>query len=79
MRRYKRKGSTLELDAEPGFIITDCFCVHHKENGVISTFEINIQADPFKYQNDQAVTVSQTSTKMAVRDFETPCIMNSPL
>lgn len=44
---------------------------------MISTFEMNIQADPFKYQNYQAVTVIQaSSTNMVVQgDFETPCII----
>ncbi|MEE0642900.1 MAG: DUF6558 family protein [Blautia sp.] len=72
------KEVTLELDAEPGFYYYGIASVStKKENGVISTFEINIQADPFKCQNYQTVTVSQaTSTKMAVQgDFETPCII----
>ena len=71
-------ATTLELDAEPGFYYYGIASVStKKENGVISTFEINIKADPFKCQNYQAVTVSQaTSTKMVVQgDFETPCII----
>lgn len=68
----------LELDSQPGYYYYGLASMSTiKENNVVTSFVINITADPFKYTDTVLESVGTVSGKtIGVQgDYETPCII----
>lgn len=68
----------LELDSQPGFYYYGLAAVSTtKENNVVTSFKISIQADPFKYKDYVSVSANVTASKTITveGDYPTSCII----
>ena len=68
----------VELDSQPGYYYYGLAAVSTaKDNNVLTSFEISIMADPFKYKDMIAELVGAVSGKTidVQGDYETPCII----
>lgn len=68
----------IEMDSQLGYYYYGIATVSTtKENNVVTSFKINIQADPFKYKDYVSVSANVTASKTITvqGDYPVPCII----